>query len=340
MKLHAKRLILALVACITLFCFAQGALAIELLPEKAVSENSSTQEIKQLQDVLVALLLLDKADATGEYNQDTAAAVGRLQALLGLEPSGQFDKNTVRAYNEYVRKMEEPKPLPLKGYKIGIDAGHQKKADNKLEPIAPDSPRTKERMTPGCVGVKTGTNEYEITLIVANKLKKQLESAGAEVVMTRTKNDVSLSNIDRAKKMNKEDVDFWVRIHCDSSSDRAANGAHIIVPAKSSAPGIYVESLELGKKLLTAFCLATEAKQNAVLVKNDQTGMNWSDAPVATLEMGYLSNPNEDTLLNRDSYQNACAKGAYNGILSYCQALENSENPPEKEVARMKEEAR
>lgn len=45
------------------------------------------------------------------------------------------------------------------------------------------------------------------------------------------------------------------------------------------------------------------------------TGFNWSKVPVVLVEMGFMSNPTEDKLLNDDSYQNKLAQGLSDGIM-------------------------
>ena len=47
------------------------------------------------------------------------------------------------------------------------------------------------------------------------------------------------------------------------------------------------------------------------------TGLNWSQVPVTIIEMGFLSNPTEDRLLNDSSYQDKLALGIANGIGEY-----------------------
>ncbi|MDL2218092.1 N-acetylmuramoyl-L-alanine amidase [Christensenellaceae bacterium OttesenSCG-928-M15] len=298
--------------------------ALSNVPEKDIPIGSSGEAVKQLQEALKELSFYT-GEITGVYDTNTTLCVKKLQQQLSLTVDGLFTKQTAEALNIYIDKKldeEAAKQKPLKGYKIGIDPGHQLVPDDKYEAIAPGSSSTKERMSAGAVGAKTGTQEYEINLLVANKLKKKLENAGATVVMTRTKHDVSLSNIDRAKMMNEEKVDFWLRLHADYSADKDATGAHAIAPSKLNAPQIANNSLLLSKKILVQFSKATGAKRNAVVIKEDQVGMNWSNAPVSTVEMGYLSNPLDDAQLNRDSYQNACAKGLYNGITAYVEETE------------------
>lgn len=45
------------------------------------------------------------------------------------------------------------------------------------------------------------------------------------------------------------------------------------------------------------------------------TGFNWSKVPVILVEMGFMSNPNEDKLLSQDTYQDKLAQGLCNGII-------------------------
>ena len=52
-----------------------------------------------------------------------------------------------------------------------------------------------------------------------------------KVVMTRTIENVDLSNIQRAQIANKAGADLFVRIHADGSTDAATSGIHVLYPA-------------------------------------------------------------------------------------------------------------
>ncbi len=207
-------------------------------------------------------------------------------------------------------------PGPLSGVIIGIDPGHQLKADGGQEQVSPgDETTTKDRMSRGGVGVRTGVNEYAINLAVSAKLASLLQNAGATVVMTRTTNDVSISNRERAELMNEAGVDLWVRIHCNSSVSKRIKGALMIAPKKEAPIG--EESDSLAQAVLNGFCAATGAQSRGTVYSANQTGFNWSISPVVTIEMGYLTNPEEDTRLCRASYQDKCAAGIFEGITEY-----------------------
>ena len=70
--------------------------------------------------------------------------------------------------------------------------------------------------TTGATGVSTGQTEAELNLKVGLLLQKELESRGYSVIMTRTTNDVNISNSQRAEIANNANADVFVRIHADS----------------------------------------------------------------------------------------------------------------------------
>ncbi len=315
-----RRVLSFITAVILLFVTTAAAQALTPLASSVMHIGSHGENVRLLQQNLEELSIYD-GEVDGIYGPQTAAAVRKLQAELGLNADGICGKTTIRLFNELRGKpaasVRNSSISVLKGKVIGIDAGHQSTPDNDYEPISPGSLRTKARMSSGATGTKTGVPEYEITLLVARKLKSLLEAAGAVVIMARTQNDVQLSNIERAQIMNEANVDCWVRVHCDYSTDSVISGIHVLSPSESSAPDIAQSSAKLAELTLKCVSNATGAKGNSVEYKADQTGFNWSKSPVVTAELGYLSNPTEDVRLNRSYYQTACAIGLLNGLAAY-----------------------
>ncbi len=326
---HKSILTVALTAALLLT--SGVSFALPTYPEKTLSLGDYGDEITTLQTELRSIGLYS-GEITGLYDENTHAAVAALQTILGLSPDGDFGAAT---YEAYINALEEQLLVPidpaasqpilfkaLEGRVVGIDPGHQLTADISLERISPVSNLLKYRMSAGATGVKTGAAESLINLLIAQKLSDMLIEAGATVVMTRTEQEVFLSNAQRASAMNKAGVEFWLRLHCDASSDAKLSGACVLIPTAAEAPDIYDQSLVLGFSVLDAFCAGTGAKNLGIASLSDQTGFNWSQSPVITIEMGYLSNPCDDVRLNRDAYQSACAKGIFDGILAYCAAEE------------------
>lgn len=259
----------------------------------------------------------------------------------------RFDMN--EAMEEYDFSSDD-----LSGLTIGIDPGHQLIADDELEPIAPGSPLSKVKQSSGSVGVKSGTGEHTINLIIANKLAELLRLSGADVIMSRTDADVSVSNSERAKMMNDAKVDFWIRLHCENAQDANTSGCTVLIPSAgmlfsgalspskqkgtgrgtgargadegvTAADCIYIKSLALAAAVIKEFCTFTGAQPLGIVSLSDQTGFNYSDSPVIAIEMGCLSNEADDIRLNRAAYQDACAFGVYRGINQYAAMIESGD---------------
>lgn len=200
---------------------------------------------------------------------------------------------------------------------IVIDAGHQTHAMSATEPIGPGASQRKAKVTGGASGVSTHLPEYKLNLQVAKKLRKELESRGYKVIMVRTKNNVKLSNAQRAKVANKANADAFIRIHANSSESSSVQGALTIAP-QSGNPYMTKKnrkkSQTLSRQVLKAFCKATGAKSRGVMYTNTMTGINWCSVPVTIVEMGFMSNPSEDRKMASASYQKKMVKGIADGI--------------------------
>lgn len=202
---------------------------------------------------------------------------------------------------------------------IVINAGHQGKGNSSTEPIGPGSSTKKAKVTTGATGVSSKKKESEITLAVAKKLKKELESRGYTVIMTRTSQNVNISNKERALIGNKYKAGAVISIHCDSTTNSSTRGAHTICIAKNNpyCPELYNASSSLASKVINAYCKETGIKSRGVSYRNDLTGLNWSEVPAIYIEMGFISNSQEDKLLTDSSFQDKCARGIANGIDQY-----------------------
>lgn len=201
---------------------------------------------------------------------------------------------------------------------VAIDAGHQKRGDSGTEPIGPGASTKKPKVAGGTSGVYSKVPEYKLTLAVAKKLKKQLVSRGYKVVMIRTKDDVTISNKERAQKAN-ETSDICIRLHADGSGDSSVSGASALYPSSSNK---YVGKLSKSSKalsdsVLSAMCSKSGARNRGLSQRDDLTGTNWSTIPVTLIEMGFMTNKSEDIRLQDDNYRNKLAAGMAEGVDRY-----------------------
>lgn len=200
---------------------------------------------------------------------------------------------------------------------IVIDAGHQTRAMSATEPIGPGSSQRKAKVTGGASGCVTHLPEYKLNLQVAKRLQKELVNRGYKVIMVRTKNNVRMSNVQRAKVANKYKADAFIRIHANSAGSSSVKGALTIAPASNNrymTKANRKASQKLSKKVLKAMCKTTGAKNRGVMYTNSMTGINWCKVPVTIVEMGFMSNPSEDRKMAKASYQKKIVKGIADGI--------------------------
>jgi N-acetylmuramoyl-L-alanine amidase len=158
----------------------------------------------------------------------------------------------------------------------------------------------------GATGIK-GSYEKNLTLKTAQLLYDKLKTAGANVTMTRN-TDSYLSLSSRVGMSHTHAADAFVSIHFDSILDSSVRGM----------TSYYYHNYQ--QNLAT-----TVGKEVSSFTKLKDRGVRYGDYHVlrenkrasVLLELGYLSNSAEETLVNSQSYQVNAATGIYQGLAKY-----------------------
>lgn len=266
------------------------------------------------------------------------------QLVLGAQGSGSFDGLSVDQLPRYASFIGRDQYVPetivredQRGLKVVVlDPGHGGRSD-------------------GARG-STGTLEKELVLSVADKLKVLLEERlGVKVVLTRTA-DYYVGLKERTAIANNNRADLFVSIHANASFRKEIEGFetyYLSFAATDKAAGEFAleENRALGvtgsrgegallEAILWDMAQADFLSQSGQVAARIQKGMVGSlsgsdrgvrQAPLAVLmgarmpavlvEIGFISNPEQEIRLNRSSHQDRIASALFEAIADYNRSL-------------------
>ena len=174
---------------------------------------------------------------------------------------------------------------------------------------------------PGKVGV-TGALEKDINLQIAVKLSDYLKEKGMETVLTR-ETDISLAEegasstqVSDLKKrveiIEEEAPEMTVSIHQNSYTDSSVSGAQVFYYGQSQEGKQLAEAIQenLAGTLDPSNKREAKANESYYILKR-------TSVPTVIVECGFLSNPEEESLLQDEEYQDKLVEAIYKGIEAY-----------------------
>jgi len=213
---------------------------------------------------------------------------------------------------------------------------------------------------PGARG-RGGSNEKDVTLIIARRLKAMIEQEpGLRVVMTRDA-DYYLPLATRVEKARKVKADLFVSIHADAFVKPHARGSSVFALSERRATseaarwlakkeneadligGVNLDvkdrylaqtlldlsqtatisdSLKLGRHVLNELG-AINTLHKPQVEQASFAVLKSPDVPSILVETAFISNPDEERRLNDEAYQDKLARAILNGIKRYF-----AKNPP------------
>jgi N-acetylmuramoyl-L-alanine amidase len=218
-----------------------------------------------------------------------------------LKLSIEVNSKQFWGYNYYyegdtlVLKLRKPPQTdancPLKRKIICIDAGH---GGSELGSVGP-----------------TGIPEKSINLTIAKKLRKILEKKGAKVIMTRDSDkDVGLD--ERVDKANSENVQVIVSIHNNALPD----GKNPYEEHGTSTYYYHSQSLPLAKSIQQSL-VKTGGLNDLGVFYSSFVLTRPTEAPSVLVEVGFMINPDEYSLLITPEFQEKAAEGISQGLENF-----------------------
>ena len=260
----------------------------------------------------------DFESVTESVDEPASEAISEA-AGTGSLAEGLTDADTKPAGRENDETV--PETEYSNGHCVAIDPGHQGSwVDMSApEPVAPGSGQTKARCTTGTTGRYTGVAEFQLNLDISLALRAELEERGYQVLMTREDNDTAISNSERALFASEHGAEISVRIHANGSDDPSVNGALAMSmsPQNPYVGSLYEKSYALAQAILNDYCAVTGFANRGIQLTDDMTGFNWSKVPVMILEMGFMTNQSDDTLMQDPAMQRKMVQGIADGIDDY-----------------------
>ncbi len=241
----------------------------------------------------------------------------------GTASESEPETETVPTPIEETGSEPEEAPLPAavqgSGRLVVIDPGHSANIPSGSEPLGPGSSEMKAKDAVGTRGTATGVMEYELVLNVSLLLQNELTARGYTVLMTRTSNSDSISCMERAQTANNAGAAVFIRIHADGVDSPSPHGASVlcISSANPFTASTYAACRRLSEALISSYCAATGCYNRGVVETDAMSGNNWSRVPTALIELGFMTNPEEDVLMSSADYQAKMVKGIADGIDIY-----------------------
>lgn len=189
--------------------------------------------------------------------------------------------------------------------RVVLDAGHG----------APDG---------GAVG-PGGTEEKDINLDIVLKVREILENRGIKVILTRegdsgifdksaeTIHEKKVSDMhNRLAIINSSNADLFISVHMNAFTNSNSNGLHVFYSRN------HPECEALASDIQQRISSITGAKSHAVKTASETLYLMKNPQPAAVLvECGFISNPQEEKLLNDDIYRGKIAFALADAICAY-----------------------
>ena len=170
---------------------------------------------------------------------------------------------------------------------------------------------------PGALGTNK-TKESDTVLKIGMLIKNNLEQAFEKVITTR-EDDKYYSLDYRSSKANKENCDYFVSIHMNSSTNKSAKGVEVWVYDEKSK--LYTLSknicLNLSKDICSNLSKAINTPNRGVKISKSFSVLRKTKMPALLIEIDFISNSSVEASLKSDKYIKDISDSISKSILSF-----------------------
>jgi N-acetylmuramoyl-L-alanine amidase len=218
----------------------------------------------------------------------------------------------------------------LAGKVIAVDPGHNGGNATHPEEISRLVPANAHGGTKPCNTTGTATNdgrltEAEFNLDVAFDLRRDLQTRGAMVVMTRKTNGGVGPCVDRRAEIgNRAHAAAAISIHADGNESPGARGFHVIYAKTDEMvdPALEGSSRALATRVRDALVAAGAPISNylglnGLDARDDLAGLNLSRVPAVLVELGNMRSSVEAEQLERSAYRSQLAEAITEGVQQF-----------------------
>lgn len=164
---------------------------------------------------------------------------------------------------------------------------------------------------PGAIGL-TGLFEKEVVLDVSLRVAEKLRQAGANVVMTRS-GETTLSLEARVAIAHAAGADVFVSVHANAHLSSTAHGTETYYyQYKTSGPASFTLASSLQTELVRLLGLRDLGVKHGNFHVIRETAM-----PAALVELAFLSNAYEESLMKTDTFRENAAEAIFRGLERY-----------------------
>ncbi len=172
----------------------------------------------------------------------------------------------------------------------------------------------------GCVGTKTGVTESELNLEYAFNLADQLKNRAISVVLTRSDAkglyEQNVSNLKKSDMKKRREIiestrpDLVVSLHMNSFPLRSCRGAQTFFKKGNESGKTFAELVQTQLHNMLDYAKALAKEGDFYIV-------TCTDVPSVLVECGFLSNAEEELLLQNKEYQNKICYAIVCGIVAF-----------------------